>query len=144
MDLSPLPGSPHERGSFARPFYAQHRRRARGSRLGAEYPSRGTRSRRPAMETTPDKQDLERLEAVAGNGLLDRRAFLRSGTAVAGAMMGYTFVRSAAAERLAEEPWSLAPGGISRPYEQRSPFRGKNRRTLTNPNAEPRTSHTRT
>src|SRR3989442_10884011 len=144
MDLSPLPGSPHERGSFARPFYAQHRRRARGSRLGAEYRSLGTRSRRPAMETTPDKQDLERLEAVAGNGLLDRRAFLRSGPAVAGAMMGYTFVRSAAAERLAEEPWSLAPGGISRPYEQRSHFEEKIVRTLSNPNGEPRTSHART
>ena len=96
------------------------------------------------METTPDKQDLERLEAVAGNGLLDRRAFLRSGTAVAGAMMGYTFVRSAAAERLAEEPWSLAPGGISRPYEQRSHFEEKIVRTLSNPNGEPRTSHART
>jgi len=96
------------------------------------------------MEIAPDKQDLERLEAVAGNGLLDRRAFLRSGTAVAGAMMGYTFVRSAAAERLAEEPWSLAPGGISRPYEQRSHFEEKIVRTLSNPNGEPRTSHART
>src|SRR2546427_9581427 len=121
MDLSPLPGFPHE-GSFARPFYAQHRRRARGSRLGAEYPSRGTRSRRPAMETTPDKQDLERLEAVAGNGLLDRRAFLRSGTALAGAMMGYTFVRSAAAEPLARETRRLAPRGVRRAHEPRSPF----------------------
>src|SRR6266851_3059633 len=96
------------------------------------------------METTPGRQDLVGLEVVAGNGLLDRRAFLRSGTAVAGAMMGYTFVRSAAAERLAEEPWSLAPGGVSRPYEQRSRFEEKIVRTLSNPNGEPRTSHART
>src|SRR3989442_15348525 len=88
-------------GSLARPFYARHGRRARGRRLGAEYRSRGTRSRRPAMEPKDRvKEELERLEVVAGNGLLNRRAFLRSGTAVAGAMMGYTFVRPAAAERL--------------------------------------------
>ena len=29
------------------------------------------------------KEELERLEVVAGNGLLDRRAFLRSGAAFA-------------------------------------------------------------
>src|SRR5713101_6303944 len=90
------------------------------------------------------KEELERLEVVAGNGLLDRRAFLRGGAAVAGAMMGYTFVRSAAAEPLAEDPWSLVPGGLSRPYEQRSRFEEKIARTLSNPNGEPRTSHART
>ncbi|HEY6242138.1 MAG TPA: sulfite dehydrogenase, partial [Burkholderiales bacterium] len=84
------------------------------------------------------------VEAIAANGLLHRRAFLKSGAAVAGAMMGYTFVRSAAAEPLAEEPWSLAPGGASRPYEQRSRFEEKIARTLSNPNGEPRTSHART
>jgi sulfane dehydrogenase subunit SoxC len=96
------------------------------------------------MKISPDTQNPERLEAVAGNGLLDRRAFLRSGAAVAGTMMGYTFVRSATAEPLAEEPWSLAPGGVSRPYEQRSHFEEKIGRILSNPKGEPRTSHART
>ena len=91
-----------------------------------------------------EKLNSEGLEAIAGNGLLDRRAFLRSGAAVAGTMMGYTFVRSAAAEPLAEEPWSLIPGSISRPYQQRSRFEEKIGRTLSNPNGEPRTSHART
>jgi sulfane dehydrogenase subunit SoxC len=91
-----------------------------------------------------EKLNSEGLEAIAGNGLLDRRAFLRSGAAVAGTMMGYTFVRPAAAEPLAEEPWSLIPGSISRPYQQRSRFEEKIGRTLSNPNGEPRTSHART
>ena len=91
-----------------------------------------------------EKLNSEGLEAIAGNGLLDRRTFLRSGVAVAGTMMGYTFVRSAAAEPLAEEPWSLIPGSISRPYQQRSRFEEKIGRTLSNPNGEPRTSHART
>ena len=96
------------------------------------------------MKTSPDKQNPERLEEVAGNGLLDRRAFLRSGAAVAGTVMGYTFVRPAGAAPLAEEPWSLAPGSPSKPYEQRSRFEEKIGRTLSNPNGEPRTSHART
>ena len=59
------------------------------------------------METSPSKRskrESEKLQEVAGNGLLDRRAFLRGGAAVAGAMMGYTFVGSAAAEPLADDP----------------------------------------
>src|SRR6266851_1462138 len=96
------------------------------------------------METTPGKRGLEGVEVVAGNGLLDRRAFLRSGAAVAGTVMGYTFVRSAAAAPLADDPWSLGPGGLSRPYQQRSRFEEKIARTLSNPNGEPRTSHART
>src|SRR6266852_1995345 len=96
------------------------------------------------METTPGKQGLEGVEAVAGNGLLDRRAFLSGGAAVAGPVKGYTFVRSAAAAPLADESWSLGPGGLSRPYQQRSRFEEKIVRTLSNPNGEPRTSHART
>src|SRR6267154_6424862 len=96
------------------------------------------------METTPGKQGLEGVESVAGNGLLDRRAFLRGGAAVAGTVMGYTFVRPAAAAPLADEPWSLGVGGLSRPYQQRSRFEEKIARTLSNPNGEPRTSHART
>src|SRR6266849_7387807 len=84
--------------------------------LGAQYPPRKTCSRRPAMETTPNiraKEELERLEVIAGNGLLDRRAFLRGGAAFAAAVTGYTVARSAGAAPLADDPWSLVPGAIS-------------------------------
>src|SRR6266704_6929039 len=90
------------------------------------------------------KQECKNPEVVAGNGLLDRRAFLRSGAAVAGAMIGYTFVESAAAAPLADDPWSLVPGAISPAYQQRSRFEEKVVRTLSNPKGEIRTSHART
>src|SRR5439155_1341827 len=84
-------------------------------------PKRGTRSRRPAMEPKDRvKEELERLELVAGNGLLDRRTFLRSGAAFAAAVTGYTVARSAGAAPLKDDPWSLVPGAISPSYEQRS------------------------
>jgi len=100
------------------------------------------------METSPrkrSKRESEKLQEVAGNGLLDRRAFLRGGAAFAGAMMGYTFVGSAAAEPLVDDPWSLVPGADLRPYEQRSRFEEKAvARTLDNPKGEPRTERART
>ena len=58
--------------------------------------------------------------AVAGNGLLDRRALLGSGIALAGAIG--TSLTSAAAEPLANGPWSLAPGVPVPPYGQPSKF----------------------
>jgi sulfane dehydrogenase subunit SoxC len=79
---------------------------------------------------------------VAGNGLLDRRAFLRGGAAFAAAMSGYSL--PARAEALKDEPWSLEAGGVSAPYEKRSRFEEKVARTLSNPNGEPRTQHART
>jgi sulfane dehydrogenase subunit SoxC len=82
--------------------------------------------------------------AVAGNGLLDRRAFLRGGAALAAAMTGYTVTKTAAAEPLADDPWSLVPGAVTRPYEQRSRFEEKVARTLGNPKGEPRTQSART
>ncbi len=90
------------------------------------------------------KEELERLEAVAGNGLLGRRAFLRGGAAFTAAVTGYTLARSAGAAPLTDDPWSLVPGAISPPYEQRSRFEGKVVRTLSNPKGETRTSHART
>ena len=99
------------------------------------------------METTPthrSNREWEKLEVVAGNGLLDRRAFLRGGAALAGAVMGYTVVGSAAADPLQEQSWSLEPGAISSPYEKPSRFEEKVARTLSNPKGEPRTQHART
>jgi sulfane dehydrogenase subunit SoxC len=81
---------------------------------------------------------------VAANGLLDRRAFLRGGAAMAAAMTGYAVVKPAAGEALKEDPWSLAPGATSPPVEQRSRFEQKVVRTLSNPNGEPRNTHART
>jgi sulfane dehydrogenase subunit SoxC len=79
---------------------------------------------------------------VAGNGLLDRRALLGSGIALAGAVG--TSLTSAAAEPLANGPWSLAPGVPVPPYGQPSKFEQKVVRTLSNPKLEPRGSAART
>src|SRR5215470_4108368 len=88
--------------------------------------------------------ELEKLQPVAGNGLLDRRAFLRGGAALAAAVTGYGTARTASAEALADDPWSRIPGGVTVGYEQRSRFEEKVVRTLSNPNGEPRNMHART
>jgi sulfane dehydrogenase subunit SoxC len=87
---------------------------------------------------------LDKIEATAANGLLDRRAFLRGGAAAAVAMTSYAPARSATAETLKDAPWSLEPGGLSPPYQTRSRFEEKVVRTLSNPTGEPRTQHGRT
>src|SRR4029453_2776861 len=99
------------------------------------------------METTPSnrlKRERKRPEVVAGNGLLDRRAFLRSGAALAAAITGYTLVESAAAEPLADDPWSKVPGNLVPAYGVPSRFEKNVVRTLSNPNGEPPTQHGRT
>ena len=99
------------------------------------------------METTPSnrsKRGGKELEVVAGNGLLDRRAFLRGGAVFAAAMTGYTFVQSAAAEPLADDPWSKVPGNLVPAYGVPSRFEKNVVRTLSNPKGEPRTQHART
>ena len=90
------------------------------------------------------KRGWEDLEVVGGNGLLDRRAFLRGGAALAAAMTGYTLVESAAAEPLAEDPWSKVPGSLVPAYGVPSRFEKDVVRSLSNPNGEPRTQHART
>src|SRR5437867_3615021 len=90
------------------------------------------------------KRELERLAPVAGNGLLHRRAFLRGGATLAGAMSAYRLVPSASAQKLADDPWSLAPGAAVPDYGVRSRFEKNVVRTLSNPKAEPRTQHART
>jgi sulfane dehydrogenase subunit SoxC len=80
------------------------------------------------------------LKPVAGNGLLDRRILLRSGVALAGSLTGASLPR---AEPLQDDPWSLVPGTTTAPLEPRSRFEKRVKRTLTNPNGEPRTQHAR-
>jgi sulfane dehydrogenase subunit SoxC len=85
------------------------------------------------------------IEQVAGNGLLHRRALLGRGLAFAGtAGIATGLPTGAAAEALAESPWSLEPGDPIPPYQQPSKFAKDVVRTLTNPNFEPRTSQSRT
>src|SRR6266705_1131749 len=87
---------------------------------------------------------MKNLVVVAGNGLLDRRAFLRGGAALAAAMTCYTLARPAAAASLADDPWSRAPGTNVPAYGVPSRFEKSVVRTLSNPNGEPRTQHGRT
>jgi sulfane dehydrogenase subunit SoxC len=82
--------------------------------------------------------------AVAGNGLLDRRTFLRGGAAFAATLTSYAVAKTATAQPLANDPWSLVPGAITPPYEQRSRYETKVARTLTNPKGEPRVQNART
>ena len=96
------------------------------------------------MKVERARQRWETLEAVAGNGLLDRRAFLRGGAVLAAAVTGYTLTESAAAEPLVNDPWSKVSGGISPAYEQRSRFETGTVRTQNNPKGEPRPQNLRT
>ena len=84
------------------------------------------------------------LEAVAGNGLIDRRALLGRGVIVAGAMGAGLAPSAAGAEPLTDGPWSLEIGEATPPYQLRSKFEAKVVRTLSNPDNEPRNSHART
>jgi sulfane dehydrogenase subunit SoxC len=86
---------------------------------------------------------MEKFVPAAGNGLLDRRAFLRGGAALAAAMTGYA-VKPARAEALTEPAWSTEPGSLVPTYGVPSKYEKGVVRTLSNPNAEPRTQHART
>jgi len=88
------------------------------------------------------RRELESLAPVAGNGLLDRRAFFRGGVMLAGALTGYKL--TASAQQLVDDPWSLGPGVPVPEYGVRSRFEKDVVRTLTNPKGEPRTQHART
>src|SRR3989454_8507097 len=90
------------------------------------------------METMPSNRSKR------GPEELDRRAFLRGGAAMAAAMTGARFVESAAAEPLADDPWSLVPGTTVPAYGVPSRFEKNVACTLSNPQGEPRTQHGRT
>jgi sulfane dehydrogenase subunit SoxC len=91
-----------------------------------------------------DRSNRDWEKPAARNGLLDRRAFLRGGAALAAAMTGYTLSGSAAAEPLAEDSWSKVPGALVPAYGVPSRFEKNAARTLSNPKGEPRTQHART
>ncbi len=81
---------------------------------------------------------------VAGNGLLDRRTFLRGGAAFAATLTGYGVARSAAAEPLVDAPWSRETGAVTPALQTPSRFEKHVVRALSNPKNETRTSHGRT
>ncbi len=83
------------------------------------------------------------LETVAGNGLINRRALLGKGFAVAGVGATAT-VTGAAAEPFKDFDWSLEMGGETPPLQVPSRFEKDVTRTRTNPNNEFRNSHART
>lgn len=83
------------------------------------------------------------LEPVAGNGLINRRALLGQGFAIAGVGATAT-VTGAAAEPLKDFPWSLEMGGETPALQVPSRFEKDVTRTRTNPNNEFRNSHART
>ena len=73
------------------------------------------------------RKDPPQIEQVAGNGLLDRRALLTSGVVFAGAAATSSVggIASAAAEPLANDPWSLVEGPPVPPYSTPSHFESK-------------------
>jgi sulfane dehydrogenase subunit SoxC len=89
-----------------------------------------------------DRSKRRGLDPVAENEFLNRRSFLRGG--LAAAVTGYSVVKTAAAEPLTDDPWSLVPGAVTRPYEQRSRFEDQVARTLSNPKGEARVQNART
>jgi len=82
-------------------------------------------------------------DAVAGNGLINRRALLGQGIAIAGVGAAAT-VTAAAAEPLKDNPWSLEMGGPTPAAQTPSRFEKAVTRTRTNPDNEFRNSHART
>ena len=82
------------------------------------------------------RPNLQALDAVAGNGLIHRRALLGRGLLFAGALgTGVSpTLTGAAAEPLADDPWSLTLGETIQPYEAPSRFEKNVVRTLANPN----------
>jgi sulfane dehydrogenase subunit SoxC len=84
------------------------------------------------------------VEAVAGNGLLHRRALLGGGVMLAGAMTTGASLTGAAAEPLKDDAWSLEMGSVVPAYQVPSRFEKDVIRTRSNPNNEFRNSHART
>jgi sulfane dehydrogenase subunit SoxC len=92
------------------------------------------------------RQSRNSIQQVAGNGLLDRRALLGRGVLLAGAMGAGAAgsLTGAAAEPLAEAPWSTHPGDVTPPYQRPSQFESNVVRTVDNPNNKPSGSRART
>jgi sulfane dehydrogenase subunit SoxC len=84
------------------------------------------------------------LDPVAGNGLINRRALLGQGIAIAGAVGAGASMTGAAAEPLKDEKWTLQFGAVTPALQTPSQFEKNVTRSLSNPNGEFRNSHART
>ena len=93
------------------------------------------------MRMTRKSRDLP---AVAGNGLIDRRALLGAGASIAGAAGLPALATGAAAEPLADGPWSLEAGEVIPPYQVPSRYEKNVVRAVDNPDNVPRNSRART
>ena len=83
------------------------------------------------------------LDDVAGNGLINRRALLGRGIAIAG-VGTVAAATGAAAEPLKNDPWTLEMGEPTPALQVPSRFEKNVVRTLSNPKTEFRNSHART
>jgi sulfane dehydrogenase subunit SoxC len=109
----------------------------------------------PGVRRETDMQNVERrrggasappLEAVAGNGLIHRRALLGRGVVLAGATatgIGPA-IASVVIESLKDDPWSRELGAVTPALQTPSRYEDHVVRTLSNPSNEMRTSHART
>src|SRR5262245_33977436 len=87
------------------------------------------------MTTKAGTTAVREPQAVAGNGLLDRRALLGQGVLYAGAAAtGLSApLTGAAAEPLVDGPWSMRFGAVIASYQTPSRFEAKVVRTVDNP-----------
>ena len=97
------------------------------------------------------RTESSHVEAVAGNGLLNRRALLGRGAVLAGAVSAAPLgaLTGAAAEPLTEAPltealWSLEPGAVIEPYQRPSRYEKDVVRTVSNPSGQPTAAGART
>jgi sulfane dehydrogenase subunit SoxC len=97
------------------------------------------------MRTLTRKPKGADLPVIAGNGLIDRRALLGRGVTIAGAVgIAPALTTGAAAEPLADGPWSLEVGAVIPPYQVPSRFEKAVVRSVDNPDNLPRNSRART
>ncbi len=68
----------------------------------------------------PKSAEPDQLEVVAGNGLLHRRAFLRTASLGGAAALGFMVARHSAAQSADAPPWMRVPGRGMEPYGNRS------------------------
>jgi len=96
------------------------------------------------VSTSSNRWKGSSIDDTAGNGLMNRRALLGRGIAIAGAIGAGGTVTGAAGEPLHDEPWSLEFGSVLPAVQTPSLFEKEVVRSLSNPAGEFRNSHART
>jgi sulfane dehydrogenase subunit SoxC len=96
------------------------------------------------VSTSSNRWQGSSIDDTAGNALMNRRAMLGRGIAIAGAIGAGGTVTGAAGEPLHDEPWSLEFGSVLPAVQTPSLFEKEVVRSLSNPAGEFRNSHART